>query len=51
MRKTKTKSERFDEVRRFYNAHLWSESRLKDAVAKSVITEEEFNRIVGKGRR
>lgn len=47
----KTKSPRFDEIRRFYRSHLWSESRLKDAVSKGVITEEEFNQIVNKSRR
>ena len=36
-------------VKRYYERGLWSEQRVRDAVAKNVITAEEFKEITGKG--
>ena len=35
------------QVRRYYELGLWSEKRVRDAVAKNAITAEEFKDITG----
>lgn len=41
-------SEKFEQVKKFYDLGVWSEQRLRDAVAKGWITAEEFKEITGK---
>ncbi len=38
-----------EKVKRYYELGLWSEQRVRDAVAKNAITPEEFKEITGKG--
>jgi Phage uncharacterised protein (Phage_XkdX). len=45
-------SENFDKVKEYYNTivngeRLWNEARVRNAVVKGWITEEEFNEITG----
>ena len=40
-------SPNFDKVKGFYDKKLWSIKRVKDAVVKLCITEEEFEIITG----
>ena len=45
-------SKNFDKVRKFYNTivngeRLWNENRVRNAVVKDWITEEEFKEITG----
>ena len=44
----KTHSKHFEQVKGYYASHLWNEKRVRDAVVKGWITEEEFEEIVGK---
>ena len=39
----------FEKIKKYYNAGVWSEQRVREAVAKNVITAEEFKAITGKG--
>ncbi len=39
----------FEKIKKFYDCGVWSEQRVRDAVAKNVITAEEFKEITGKG--
>lgn len=41
-------SEKFEQVKKFYDLGVWSEQRVRDAVAKGWITAEEFKEITGK---
>ena len=38
-----------EKVKRYYELGLWSEQRVREAVAKNLITAEEFKEITGKG--
>lgn len=38
----------FDKIKRYYDSGLWNEERVRNVVNKGVITEEEFEKIVGK---
>lgn len=45
-------SKNFDKVKNYYNTivngeRLWNEARVRNAVVKRWITEEEFNEITG----
>ncbi|MCX4374590.1 MAG: XkdX family protein [Lachnospiraceae bacterium] len=45
-------SKKFDKVKNYYNTivngeRLWNEARVRNAVVKGWITEEEFNEITG----
>ena len=45
-------SKKFDKVRNYYNTivnggRLWNENRVRNAVVKEWITEEEFKEITG----
>lgn len=40
-------SRHFDKVKGFYDSGLWSVTRVRNAVIKGWITEEEFEMIVG----
>lgn len=39
----------FEKIKKYYEQGLWDESRVRKAVAKNVITAEEFKEITGKG--
>ena len=39
----------FEKIKKYYDAGVWSEQRVRDAVAKGVITAEQFKAITGKG--
>ena len=39
----------FEKIKKYYEAGVWSEERVREAVAKNVITAEEFKAITGKG--
>ena len=41
-------SEKFEVVMTYYRRGLWDEKRVRNAVSKGWITEEEFREIVGK---
>lgn len=40
-------SKNYDKVKRFYSMKLWDEARVRNAVVKGWITEEEFAEITG----
>ena len=42
-------SKHFAEVKKFYDAGVWSEEKVREAVAKNWITADEFKQITGKG--
>lgn len=42
-------SKHFAEVKRFFDAGVWSEEKVREAVAKNWITASEFQAITGKG--
>ena len=39
----------FEKIKKYYEAGVWSEERVREAVAKNVITAEQFKAITGKG--
>ena len=39
----------FEKIKKFYECGVWNEQKVRDAVAKNVITAEEFKKITGKG--
>ena len=39
----------FEKIKKYYDSGVWSEQRVREAVAKNVITAEEFKKITGKG--
>ena len=39
----------FEKIKKYYDSGVWSEQRVREAVAKNVITAEEFKEITGKG--
>lgn len=39
----------FEKIKRYYELGLWSEQRVRDAVAKGVIDGQQFKAITGKG--
>ena len=41
------KSKKFDLVKNYYNSGLWSMKKVRNAVVKEWITEEEFEEIIG----
>ena len=41
-------SKNYDKVKNYYGRKLWDESRVRNAVVKGWITEEEFAEITGK---
>ena len=38
----------FEKIKKFYDAGVWSELRVRDAVAKGAITAAQFTEITGK---
>lgn len=41
-------SEHYDKIKRYYALKMWNESRVRNAVRRNWITEEEFTEITGK---
>lgn len=39
-------SKKFETVKRYYDMGFWSEAKVRNAVVKGWITEEEYNEIV-----
>ena len=39
----------FEKIKKYYENGIWNEQRVREAVAKNVITAEEFKEITGKG--
>ena len=39
----------FDRIKKYYDAGVWSEQRVREAVAKGVINGEQFKEITGHG--
>ena len=39
----------FEKIKKYYESGVWNEQRVREAVAKNVITAEEFKAITGKG--
>ena len=38
----------FEKIKKYYETGVWSEQRIREAVAKNVITAEQFKEITGK---
>ena len=38
----------YDKIKKYYDKGIWSEQRVRDAVAKGVITPAQFKEITGK---
>lgn len=38
----------YEKIKKYYNAGLWNETMVRNAVVKGKITEKEFNEITGK---
>ena len=38
----------FEKIKKYYDAGVWDEQRVREAVAKNAITAEEFKAITGK---
>lgn len=38
-----------EKIKKYYEAGVWSEQRVREAVARNVITAEDFKYITGKG--
>lgn len=47
MAKATEHSKNYDKVRGFYNGGYWNEARVKNAVVKGWITENEYEEITG----
>ncbi|MBR1437269.1 MAG: XkdX family protein [Synergistaceae bacterium] len=39
----------FEKIKKYYEEGLWSEQRVREAVAKNVISADQFKQITGKG--
>ncbi len=39
----------YEKIKKYYEQGLWDEQRVREAVAKNVITAEQFKEITGKG--
>ena len=39
----------FEKIKKYYDTGIWNEQRVREAVAKNVITAEQFKEITGKG--
>ena len=38
----------YEKIKEYYERGLWSEARVREAVARNVITPEQFKEITGK---
>ena len=39
----------YEKIKKWYELGVWSEARVREAVAKNIINAEEFKGITGKG--
>ena len=39
----------YEKIKQYYEQGLWDEARVREAVAKNIITAEQFKAITGKG--
>ncbi len=39
----------FEKIKKYYEMGVWNEQMVREAVAKNVITPEQFKEITGKG--
>lgn len=39
----------FEKIKKYYEIGVWTEQRVRDAVAKGIINGEQFKEITGKG--
>ena len=39
----------YEKIKEYYERGLWNEQRVREAVAKNIITPEQFKEITGKG--
>ena len=39
----------FEKIKKYYEKGVWSEQRVREAVARNIITAEQFKEITGKG--
>ena len=39
----------FEKIKKYYEQGTWSESRVREAVARGILTPEQFKEITGKG--
>ena len=39
----------FEKIKKYYEAGVWDEQRVREAHAKGIITPEQFKEITGKG--
>lgn len=44
----KKHSDKYETVKKYYTMGMWDEQRVRNAVAKGWITEDEFEEITGK---
>ena len=47
MEKEKKNSKNYEKVRGYYDGGFWNEARVKNAVTKGWITEDEYTEITG----
>ena len=40
-------SKMYDDIKKWYDDHFWSKKKVRNAVAKGKITEEEYEEITG----
>ena len=38
----------YEKIKKYYESGVWNERRVRDAIAKGVITAEQFTEITGK---
>ncbi len=39
----------FEKIKKYYEAGVWDEQRVREAVARNIINGEQFKEITGKG--
>ena len=39
----------FEKIKKYYEQGLWDEQRVREAVARGILTPEQFKEITGKG--
>lgn len=47
MSKSSKPSKRYKKIKEYFDYKLWNEDDVKNAVARGVITEDEYKKIVG----
>ena len=39
----------YEQIKRFYDLKLWTKAMVRNAVAKGILTQEQYEEIVGEG--